>query len=120
MRFENIIDRAKEAFEGVYKKTETVVNVQKQRFDVHSLEVKLSKSYEILGKLCYDAIKNDEPFDAESVKPVTEDIAEKIQMIEAANQDILKARNKKTCEKCGAQIDKNSAFCSKCGAKISE
>ena len=118
MNFDNIVDKAKETFEGVYKKAEKAVSVQKQKIDVYSLETKLSRSYEILGKLCYDAIRNDEPFDAESVKPVTDDIAEKIQMIESANEDILKAKNKKVCEKCGAQIDKNAVFCSACGKKI--
>ena len=118
MNFDNIVDKAKVTFEDVYKKAETVVSVQKQKIDVYSLEAKLSKSYEILGKLCYDAIKNDEPFDAESVKPVTDDISEKLQLIEDAKEEILKAKNKKLCTKCGAQIDKNGVFCSKCGAKL--
>ncbi|MBR6572767.1 MAG: zinc ribbon domain-containing protein [Clostridia bacterium] len=118
MNFDNIVDKAKVTFEDVYKKAETVVSVQKQKIDVYSLEAKLSKSYEILGKLCYDAIRNDEPFDAESVKPVTDDIAEKIQLIENTKEEILKAKNKKLCTKCGAQIEKNGVFCSKCGAKL--
>ena len=118
MNFDNIVDKAKVTFEDVYKKAETVVSVQKQKIDVYSLEAKLSKSYEILGKLCYDAIRNDEPFDAESVKPVTDDIAEKIQLIENTKEEILKAKNKKLCTKCGAQIEKNGIFCSKCGAKL--
>ncbi|MBQ9977721.1 MAG: zinc ribbon domain-containing protein [Clostridia bacterium] len=118
MNFDDIANKAKETFEDVYKKAETVVNVQKQKIDVYSLESKLSKSYEILGKLCYDAIKNDEPFDAESVKPVTDDIAEKIALIEATKEEILKTKNKKLCTKCGTQIEKNAVFCSKCGAKL--
>ena len=118
MNFDNIASKAKETLEDVYKKAETVVNVQKQKIDVYSLEAKLSKSYEILGKLCYDAIRNDEPFDAESVKPVTEDIAEKLQLIEETKEAILKNKNKKLCTKCGMQIEKNAVFCSKCGAKL--
>ncbi len=118
MNFDNIVDKAKETFEDVYKKAETVVNVQKQKIDIYSLEAKLSKSYEILGKLCYDAIRNDEPFDAESVKPVTDDIAEKIQLIEDTKEEILKKKNKKLCTKCGAEIEKYAVFCSKCGAKL--
>ena len=108
MNFDNIVDKAKVTFEDVYKKAETVVSVQKQKIDVYSLE----------GKLCYDAIRNDEPFDAESVKPVTDDIAEKLQLIENTKEEILKAKNKKLCTKCGAQIEKNGVFCSKCGAKL--
>ena len=116
--FEEALNKAKEVATVAFKKTEEVINIQKQKIDIYSLEAKLSKSYEILGKLCYDAIRNDEPFDAESVKPVTDDIAEKLQLIENTKEEILKAKNKKLCTKCGAQIEKNGVFCSKCGAKL--
>ena len=118
MNFDDLATKAKETFGDVYKKAETVVNVQKQKLDIYALEAKLSKSYEILGKLCYDAIRNDEPFDAESVKPVTDDIAEKLVLIEETKEEILKTKNKKLCTKCGAQIEKYAVFCSKCGAKL--
>lgn len=120
MNLDNIFTKAKEVFETAYKKTGDAVNVGKQRFDISSLENKLNKSYEILGKLCYDSVVNGGVFDAESVKPVTDDIAEKLAQIEQMKKEVLKAKNKKLCPKCSEPVDKDASFCSSCGASLEE
>lgn len=120
MNLDNIFTKAKEVFETAYKKTGDAVNVGKQRFDISSLENKLNKSYEILGKLCYDSVVNGGVFDAESVKPVTDDIAEKLAQIEEMKKEVLKTKNKKLCPKCSEPVDKEAAFCSSCGASLEE
>lgn len=117
MDFYDVVEKAKQGFDTACKKTEDVVNVSKQRIDQAALESKLSKSYEILGKYCYDAIIHGGEVDGESVKPITDDITEKLSQIEEIKKEILKKRNKKQCGECGAELDKSSAYCSKCGAK---
>lgn len=117
MNLDKILVKAKEVFESAYKKTEGAVNIGKQKLDVSALEAKLNKSYETLGKLCYDAIVNGGVFDPESVKPVTDDIAEKKQQIEEIKKDILKAKNKKICPACNAPMDKGATYCGVCGKK---
>ncbi len=120
MNLDNIIIKAKEVFETAYKKTGDAARVGKQKFDISSLESKLNKSYEILGKLCYDSIVNGGVFDADAVKPVTDDIAEKLSQLEEMKKDVAKVKNKKLCKKCGAELDKNATFCSACGEKAEE
>ncbi len=118
MDFNDVVERARQGFDVVAKKTEDVVNISKLKLEKASLESKLSKSYEILGKLCYDAVKDDDDFDAESAKPVIDDITEKIGQIKKINRDIIATQNKKQCANCGNGIDKDSVFCNKCGAKV--
>lgn len=117
MDFYNFVDMAKRGFDTAVQKTETAVNISKQRLDQASLESKLSKSYEILGKYCYDAIIHNGDVDGDSVKPIIDDIAEKISQIEDIKREIINARNKKVCKECGTEMDKEAAFCSKCGSK---
>ncbi len=118
MDFNDVVEKARQGFNVVAKKTEDVVNISKLRLEKSSLEAKLSKSYEILGKLCYDAVKDDDDFDAESVKPVIDDITEKIGQINKIKKDIITVQNKKQCTNCGCGIDKDSVFCNKCGTKV--
>ncbi|MBO5200881.1 MAG: zinc ribbon domain-containing protein [Clostridia bacterium] len=118
MNFDNFFVKAKEVFETAYKKTEDVVNVGKQKLDMSTLENKLGKSYETLGKLCYDVISKGEPFDPETVKPVTDDITEKLAQIEELKKEILKAKNKKMCPYCNTPVEKNSQFCNNCGKNL--
>ena len=63
MDFLNSIDqamnKAKEVFDVACKKTGEVVNTQKQKFDVSSLENKRAKDFEKLGSLYFDLIKNE-------------------------------------------------------------
>lgn len=118
MDFYDVVDKAKKSFDTACKATETAINTSKQRLDQVALESKLSKSYEILGKYCYDAFMHGTTVDKEAVEPITDDITEKIEQIELLKKEILKAKNKKTCAECGAEVNKTALFCSKCGAKI--
>lgn len=118
MNLDNIFVKAKEVFETAYKKTGDAVSVGKQRLDIASLENKLNKSYEILGKVCYDEVSHGGSFDAEAAKPIFEDIAEKRKQIEEMKKEIARNKNKKVCPRCNQTVDKSSAYCNSCGAKI--
>lgn len=58
--FEETIEKVKEVAGVVGKKTNEVVSVQKLKFNISSLECKITKDYEVLGKLYYDLISNGE------------------------------------------------------------
>ena len=115
--FENAVEKAKEAFDVVCKKTGDVVSVSKQKIDIASIETKLSKDYEKLGKLYYDMIKNSETPD-ENITKLKNDIAKKIETVKTLKTEINNAKNKRICPVCGASIDKNSVYCNICGAKL--
>lgn len=118
MNLDNVFAKAKDVFEAAYKKTGDAVNVGKQKLDIASLENKLNKSYEILGKVCFDEVMHGGSFDADAAKPILDDIEEKRNQLEEIKKEVAKARNKKLCPKCNGPIDKNAAYCNSCGAKI--
>lgn len=70
---DNALDKAKEAFEIVSKKTEEVVSAQKQKYNIISLENKCSKHYEKLGRIFYDNL-----IDAEIEDPEIKELAKLI------------------------------------------
>ncbi len=114
---DNAISKAKEAMDIAYKKTNEVVNTQKQRFDAASIESKRAKDFEKLGKLYFEMIKNTEIED-EAIKKLVDDISYKNGKIDELKKEINNAKNKKICPACSSSIDKASVFCSNCGAKL--
>ena len=118
MDFNDIVDKAKQGFEVVYKKTEDVVNVSKLKLDKASLESKLSKSYEMLGQICYQSAINGEDFGSEEVKALVDDITNNISEIEELEVKIQGFKNKKMCPNCHSSIEANSVFCNKCGKEV--
>ena len=53
---DSAIDKAKEAIDIVSKKTEEVVTIQKQRYNLAALKNKRSKALQALGKIYFDLI----------------------------------------------------------------
>lgn len=115
--FDNAVNKAKEAFDIAYKKTEEVVNTQKQKFDVASIENKRSKDYEKLGMLYFDMIKESE-IENEEVKALVDEIKDKNQKIKDLKDEINAAKNKVACTNCSALNDENATFCNSCGNKL--
>ncbi len=112
--FEDALNKAKGAFDVAYKKTSEVVSVQRQKFDVASMNSKLSKEYELLGKLVIDAVENGTDI-PEGAKIKTKEIRAREAEIEAAKDEILKAQGKKFCVNCGAANVREAHFCYACG-----
>lgn len=114
---DNAIDKAKEAFDIAYKKTNQVVNTGKQKFDIASLQNRCSKDFEALGKIYYNLIKNTEIEDQDT-KFLVEAINDKNAKIAELKEEINAAKCKRTCPVCAAAISENSVYCSACGAKL--
>ncbi len=115
--FDNAVNKAKEVFDVAYKKTNEVVQTQKQKFDVSTIENKRNKDFMQLGELYYNQIKDTE-IENEKIKDLVEAITEKNMKIDELKQEINAAKNKRICPNCSANIDDNSIYCSVCGAKL--
>lgn len=112
--FEDAISKAKGAFDVAYKKTSEVISVQRQKIDVATMKTKLSKEYELLGKLVIDAVENGTDI-PEGAKIKVKEIRAREVEIEAANDEILKTQGKKFCPNCGASNVHEAHFCYACG-----
>ena len=112
-----MVNKAKEAIDVASKKTGEVVNTQKQKFDIASLESKRAKDYAVLGEIYYNKIK-DGAVEGENVSGLVLAIKEKSEKIEKLKAEVNSAKNKRICPKCGAAIEQTSNYCNACGAKL--
>ncbi len=118
--FDNAAKKAKAAFDVACKVTEDVVTSGKQKIDIASMENKLKKLYEQLGKLYMKSRK-------ENSEELVSAIDAKVEEVEHMEAELSKAKSenadfagKKICSTCGAFVEKNAVFCSSCGEKFSE
>ena len=114
---DDMLSKAKDAIDVASKKTGEVVNTQKQKFDIASLESKRAKDFAVLGEIYYNKIKDGEALD-ENISELVLAIKEKSDKIDALRAEINSAKNKRICPKCGAAIDQISNYCNACGEKL--
>lgn len=57
--FDTALDKAKETWEIVSKKTEEVVDVQKKKFNIASLENQCAKAYKSIGEIVYNKYRDN-------------------------------------------------------------
>lgn len=117
--FEQALVKVKDAFDVAYKKTGEVVNVQRQKFEVTSLNGKIEKDYAELGKIFFEQIKDSEDM-PENVSVLVSAISEKKEKISSLNLEIAQTQKKKICPNCKAVMEQNASFCSACGVAFSE
>ena len=115
--FDDMVSKAKEAIDVASKKTGEVVNTQKQKFDIASLENKRAKDFAVLGEIYYNKIKDGEAQD-ENISELVLSIKEKSEKIEKLKAEVNSAKNKRICPKCGAAIEQTSNYCNACGEKL--
>ena len=115
--FDDMVSTAKEAIDVASKKTGEVVNTQKQKFDIASLESKRAKDFTVLGEIYYNKIKDGEIGD-QNISELVLSIKEKSDKIDKLKAEINSAKNKRICPKCGAAIEQISNYCNACGEKL--
>ena len=115
--FDDMLNKAKDAIDVASKKTGEVVNTQKQKFDIASLESKRAKDFAVLGEIYYNKIKDGEAED-ENISELVLSIKEKSEKIDMLKAEINSAKNKRICPKCGAAINQIANYCSACGEKL--
>ena len=94
MKFDNILSKAKDVFEVAYRKADDAISVKKQKFDIASLENKMSKDFEALGRICFEEMNNGVLSGNEEAKKLLEAINEKQAQIEEIKKEIAKAKSK--------------------------
>lgn len=115
--FDELLDKARVAFDVAVKATEDVVDTGKQKFNIASLESKISKDYKTLGEAFYAFKKNGEIDDA-AVDELILSIDEKLLKIEEIKEEIRNSKADRVCANCGAAIEENTIFCPFCGQKL--
>lgn len=114
---DDAINKTKEVFDVACKKTDEVVTVEKQKFNIASLKSKREKDYADLGKIYFELVKDSTDLSDET-RNLVDAISEKNEEIARLNADIQNIKNKRVCPKCNANVDINSSYCNSCGEKL--
>ena len=115
--FDDILEKAKVAFDVAVKATEDAVDTGKQKFNIASLESKITKDYKTLGEAFYNFKKTGE-IDDEVIDELITSIDDKKAKIEELKEEIRKSKADRVCANCGAAIEENTVFCPICGQKL--
>lgn len=116
---DDMIINAKSAADAVGRKAEQLVDYSKIKMSISDITNELNKKYKELGLFVYNSeinkSKNEELYKAKIDK-----IKDLNEQLDATNQLLMEAKNKKRCSSCGQINDKDYFFCYKCGAKLPE
>ncbi len=115
--FDEILDKAKVAFDVAVKATEDAAQTGKQKFNIASLESKITKDYKALGEAFYNFKKSGE-IDDEAIDELIASIEDKKVKIDELKEEIRKSKADRVCANCGAAIEENTVFCPICGQKL--
>lgn len=85
--FENAVNKAKDVFDVACKKTGEVVNTGKLKLDIATLENKMAKDFEKLGRIYFDQIKDSDEYDEATLK-LKNAIFEKQEIINKIKEEI--------------------------------
>lgn len=115
--FEDLGKKITETAEAVGKKTEEVVEIQKLKNQVRTLERNNERDYMDLGKMIFEKFQNEEVI-APEYTDFCEDIATRVETIIECNKKINELKGTLVCTQCGYTVNDDMQYCPKCGAKI--
>lgn len=117
--FEDISKKISKAAGDVGRKTNEVIERQRLRNQIVTMEREIGILCESMGKIIWERYEEEQVVEAELLV-TCEAIAEKKDMIEKYKADLLSFSGTKACKTCGAVLDKDDAFCKKCGTRMKE
>lgn len=116
--FNKLGKKASEAYKVTADKTGKIAKEAKLRMKMGELKSEINDIYEEIGKKVYENHVREEKED------IANDLEEKCTKIDFLSDEIesllkecLEIKDKKQCQKCYAEIDKNVKFCPQCGEK---
>ena len=119
--FDKLGKKASEAYKVTADKTGKIAKEAKLKMKMADLKGQANDIYMEIGKKVYEKHVKEETLD---IKNELEEECTKLDVISDEIDSILKEcidlKDKKVCQKCYSQIEKNMKFCPECGAKQEE
>ena len=116
--FDKIGKKASEAYKMTADKTGKIAKETKLKMKMGELKNQINDIYEEIGKKVYEKHVREQDI---NIKKDLEEECTKIDVLSDEIESLLKQcldlKNKKQCEGCHAQIEKENKFCPECGAK---
>ena len=114
--FDKLSETLTNASKDVSQKAKDLSGVAKLTMDIHTKEDQLQKLYAQIGKLYFEAHKDDEPAEYEQMSQ----IKEMITVIEDMKKDLMELKGAKVCPRCGQEVKTADVYCKSCGAKLED
>lgn len=115
--FEDLGKFITETAGNVGKKTEEVMEVQKLKSQIRSLERSNQGDLTDLGKIIYERFRKEEAVDGE-LEVICEEIRKRRMIIATFEKKLADMKGVKECENCQELIEKDMKFCPHCGAEV--
>lgn len=108
-----------ETADTVSAKANEVVEIQKIKNQIRTMERNNDEDYIELGKMIYDKFKAGEEV-AEEEKGFCEAIQSREESIAEYMKKLVELKGDTECDICGKTVSKGMAYCPYCGAKVAE
>lgn len=118
--FDKLGKKATKACKVTADKTGKLAKETKLKFKMSELKSKIEDIYEEIGKKVYEKHVQKEEISTNDLLEECKQIDAISDEIERIRQECLDLKDKKICQKCFKEIDKNMKFCPECGAKQEE
>ena len=124
--FDKLSKKASEAYKITADKTGKIAKETKLKLKISELKSEINTIYTEIGKKAYEkhTLKNGKENCTENVCEQIKEKCLKIDMLSDEIDNLLKQclelKDKKQCENCYAEIEKDVKFCPHCGAKQEE
>ena len=115
--FEDTVVKAKELLDVTGEKVGEVLDVQKTRYHIAQTKAELSKDFEVLGRLWYSRMTEDN-VDEVAVQAIVEEIELLQDHLREYEIELALAKGNCVCDACGATNPADSDFCRKCGKPL--
>lgn len=116
---DDVITTAKTVAAGASKKTEELMNFSKLKIASMNTNTDLSKAYQRLGVIMYDAKKNGLEVD-EVIDSCTAEIDELRAKLDDLNDKLNEMKRQKVCPRCGTRNNVDQVYCGGCGSKLTD
>ncbi len=115
--FSKLGDSIVNVTQEVGEKAKGMTDIAKLQYEMRTKEDFMNKQYQEIGKMFYDANKENVP---EEYNSLFEEIEAAQKRVAEIKEQIAYTKGGKACPKCGAVVSGGAAFCSTCGAKMDE
>ncbi len=114
---EDVLLNAKSAVDTVGKKAGKVIDASKLTIAAADIKAEISKKYEILGRIVYEAKTTGKCYD-KSIEEIVTKINELKAQLASVNEMIASGKKQQKCPACGYYNPKNALYCCKCGTRL--
>jgi len=119
--FDKLGKKASETYKVTAEKTSKIAKEAKLKMKMNENKSNIDDIYKEIGKKVYEKHVRQENI---NIKEDLEEECTKIDVlsaeIESIQKECMALKDKKQCENCHAEIEKNAVYCPKCGAKQEE